>query len=42
MSGRSLPEGKKVKPQDFLPKKPQSAAEQRAFFQSLTRNTNGR
>jgi len=41
MSGRSLPEGKRVKPEDFLGKsdKPetsaQSEADQKAFLQSL-------
>lgn len=37
MSGRSLPDRKQVKPDDFLgkPKKPQSALDQIAFMKSL-------
>ena len=38
MSGRSLPEGKRVKPEDFLGKAEpvaQSEHEQKAFMQSL-------
>lgn len=40
-SGRSLPDGKRVKPDDYLPKKPQTAEQQKAFFKSLTENHNG-
>jgi len=36
MSGKSV--RKPVKPADFLPRKPMSAAQQRAFFKSLTGN----
>ena len=41
-SGRALPDGKRVKAADYLPKKPQTAKQQKAFFQSLTEQLNGR
>lgn len=40
-SGRSLPDGKRVKASDFLPKKAQTAQQQKAFFKSLTEQLNG-
>ena len=40
-SGRSLPDGKRVKPADYLPRKAQSATQQKAFFKSLTEKLNG-
>lgn len=39
-SGRSLPDGKRVKASDYLPKKPQTLDQQKAFFKSLG-NPNG-
>lgn len=41
-AGRALPDGKRVKPDDYLPRKRQTAAEQRAFFKNLTEQLNGR
>jgi hypothetical protein len=40
-AGKSLPKGKMVKPSDYLPRKPQTAAQQKAFFMSLTEQLNG-
>lgn len=34
-SGRSLPDGKRVKASDYLPKKPQTASQQQAFLKTL-------
>jgi hypothetical protein len=38
MAGKSLPKGRKVKPEDFLPKRPekeQDSQDQKKFFMSL-------
>ena len=40
-SGRSLPDGKRAKAEDYLPRKRQTAAEQKAFFKSLTEKLSG-
>jgi hypothetical protein len=40
-AGKSLPDGKRMKASDFLPRKAQSAHQQRAFFQNLSRGLNG-
>lgn len=43
MSGRSLPKGRHVKPEEFLPKrrKPQTWQEQKRIFQAITGSGNG-
>lgn len=45
MSGKSLPKGKKVKPEDFIgnteDNKPQSAEDHKAFFMSLRGELDG-